>query len=116
MDPIAGKTIPRIVFWPGSYLDAAPAVVAAPSSPECAAQIFRRPHGFVARARACRGSLPRLCILAWRDDGVSLAFGDGGMALSRVAGAIHCPETVCLQTVKGGCDPGNVLIGGDPGQ
>jgi hypothetical protein len=27
MHPIAGKTIHRIVFWPGSYFDTAPAVV-----------------------------------------------------------------------------------------
>ena len=26
--PIAGKTVPRTVFWPGSYLDAASAVIA----------------------------------------------------------------------------------------
>ena len=31
--PFAGKTIPRIVFWPGSYFDAASAVIAAPSTP-----------------------------------------------------------------------------------
>ena len=31
--PFAGKTIPRIVFWPGLNFDAASAVVTAPSSP-----------------------------------------------------------------------------------
>ena len=39
MHPFAGKTIPRIIFWPGSYPDAALAVVTAPSSPE-RAEVF----------------------------------------------------------------------------
>ena len=83
--------------------DAASTVVSAPSSPERATQVFRRPQGFVARDRACRDSLPWLCILAGRDDCGSPAIGDGIMALSGVVGAV-------------GCDTGDVLISGDLGQ
>ena len=68
--PFAGKTIPRIVFWPGSYLDAAPAVISAPSSPEHPAEVFRRPQGLVARDGACRGRLPRPGVLARWNDGM----------------------------------------------
>ena len=83
--------------------DAAPAVVSAPSSPERAAEVFRRSQGLVARDRACRDGLPRLCILAGRDDCGGPAIGDGVMAFSGVVGAI-CGDT------------GDVLIGGDLGQ
>lgn len=65
-----------------SGLDAAPAVVAAPSSPERTTKVFRRPQGLVAGACACRDGLPGLCILAGWNDGVCPSFGDGIMALS----------------------------------
>jgi len=31
------------------------------------------------------------------------------MALAGVEGAVRCPATVCLQTVKGGSDAGDLL-------
>lgn len=37
--PIAGKTIPRIVFWPGSCLDAASTVVSVQFSPQRLTQV-----------------------------------------------------------------------------
>jgi hypothetical protein len=41
---------------------------------------------------------------------------NGVTALSGVVGAVRCPATVCWQTVRGGRDTGDVLIGGDLGQ
>ena len=91
--------------------DAAPAVVAAPSSPE------RRPRYFDARRASLRAAAPAVAAF----DG--LAFLRGGMtaaaprsALARVVSAIRCPATVCLKTVRGGGDAGDVLIGRDLAQ
>jgi len=64
--------------------DAALAVVAAPSSPERTAKVFRRPQGLVARDPTCGDSFPRLGVPAWRNDGDSTPFGDGIVALSGV--------------------------------
>ena len=38
--PFAGKTLPRSVFWPGAYFDAALAVATAPASPDGPAEAF----------------------------------------------------------------------------
>ena len=111
MHPFAGKTTPRIVFWPGSYLCAASAVVAAPSSSECTAEVFLRPQGLVARDGTGGDGLPRLRVLARWIDGGCARFGDGVVALSGVVGAVRCPATVCRQTVRGGGDTGDLLIG-----
>lgn len=35
---------------------------------------------------------------------------DGIMAIARVEGAVRCLAAVCLQTVRGGSDAGNLLI------
>ena len=35
---IAGKTVPRTVFWPGSYLGQTTSVIAAPPPPDRAAK------------------------------------------------------------------------------
>ena len=69
-------------------LDAASAVISAPSSPEGAAQVFRRPQGFVSGHGSGGDGLPRLRILAGRDDSVRAAVGDGVVALAGIVGAI----------------------------
>lgn len=72
-------------------------MVAAPSSPEPAPEIFRRPDGFVARNGTCCDSFPWLTVLARRDYCGSPPFGDCVVALARVVGAV-------------GGDAGNLLI------
>jgi len=69
-------------------LDAASAVVSAPSSPQSAAEILRGPQGLVARHGTSGDGLPRLRVLAGRDDGGSAALGDSIVALARVIGTI----------------------------
>ena len=76
MHPFAGKTIPRIVFWPGSYPDAALAVVAAPSSPE----------------RAVGGDAGDLLI--WRD--LAEQFGQHRGVARIAAGDFNSPNLQCL--------------------
>ena len=83
--------------------DAAAAVVSAPSSQECAAEVLRRPQRFVARDRACRDSLPWLGNLAGRGDCGSPAIGDCITALSGALDSVSC-------------DTADVLICADPGQ
>jgi hypothetical protein len=80
--------------------DAASAVVAAPFSPERSTEVFRCPQGFVARNCTCGDGLPRLGILARRDDSVGSAFGYGIVALARVVGPV-------------GGDTGDLLVGRD---
>ncbi len=69
-------------------LCATSAVVSAPSSPERASEVLRRPQRLVARDRACRFCLSRLGVLAGRDHGIGPAFGDGVVAFARVAGPV----------------------------
>jgi len=71
--------------------DAAPAVIAAPSSPDCAAEAFGCTQGLVARECAGTVRLPRLGILAGRDDCGCATGGCCVMALSGVEGAVRCP-------------------------
>lgn len=70
-------------------LDAAPAVISAPSSPERAAQMFRGAQGFVSGHDPGGDGLPRLRIPAGRDDGRSAALGNGVVALACVVGAVR---------------------------
>ena len=70
-------------------LDATPAVVSVPSSPEGSADVFRCPHGFVSRGGTGGDGLPKLCVLARRDDSVGAAIRDGIVASASVLGAIR---------------------------
>ena len=58
------KRVRGTVFWPGSYFDAAPAVIAAPSSPDRPAEAFCCAQGFVARSPP-----PCRAFTAWRSFG-----------------------------------------------
>jgi hypothetical protein len=68
--------------------DETSAVVSAPSSPERAAKAFRRAQGLVTSHGSGGDILPRLRVLAGRDDGMSAALGDRIMALAGVVGAV----------------------------
>ena len=68
--------------------DAAPTVIATPSSPQRAAEVFASPQRFVARHGAGSDRLPRLRILARWDDSMGATIGDRIMAFSGVAGAV----------------------------
>ena len=69
-------------------LCAAPAVISGQLSPECSSKILARSHGFVSRDGARRGWLPKLSILARRNDCSGSANGDYVMASARVIGSI----------------------------
>ena len=69
-------------------LDAASAVVSAPSSPEGPAKVFHRAQGLVSGHGSCGDGLARFGVLAGRDDGMGAAVGDGIVAFARVVGAI----------------------------
>ena len=66
-------------------------------SPESPSEILARPHSFVSRDGARRGWLPKLGILARRDDGCGPTRGDYVVASARIIGPI-------------GGDRGDVLI------
>ncbi len=68
-------------------LDAASAVVSAPSSPERPAEVFRCSQGFVSRYGPGDG-LPRLGVLAGRDHGVGPAVSNGIVAFARIVSAV----------------------------
>lgn len=70
-------------------LDAASAVISAPSSPDRAAEVFRCPQCFVSCDRTGGDRLPRLGVLAGWDDCVGTAIGDRVVALSSIVGAIR---------------------------
>ena len=113
---IAGKTIPRIVFRPGSYLDQASSVVAAPAAPDRAAEAAGGADGVVSGLRAGGGLQPWPRVLAGGNDGAGVPRrpsracnhalpGNGWRRGSpRVLRAVRCPATVCLQTTRGGTD------------
>lgn len=69
-------------------LDAASAVVSTPSSPERAAQVFRRAQGLISRHGSGGDRLPGLRVLAGRDDGMGTAICNRIVAYARVVGAI----------------------------
>lgn len=69
-------------------LDAAPAVVSAPSSPEHPAKVFGRTQGVVSRHGSGGDALLGLRVLAGRDDGVGYTLGDRIMALAGVVGTV----------------------------
>ena len=75
-------------------------MVSAPSSPDGPTEALGRTQGFVAGDCARGVWLPRIGILAGRNDGGSTAGGDGIVALAGIEG------TIC-------CDAGNFLIGRD---
>ena len=91
------ETLPEQFHTVDFRLCTASAVVAAPSSPECATEVFRRPEGLVARGGTSSGRLPRLGVLARRNDGVGTALCDRIVALASVIGTV-------------GSDAGNLLI------
>ena len=62
--------------------------VSAPVSPDGTAEIFRRPQGLVSGDCASGDALPRLRVLAGRDDGMGTAICNRIVAFSRVVGAI----------------------------
>ncbi len=81
-------------------LDAAPAVVSAPSSPERPSKVFGRTQGVVSRRAFVRhwsedngersggDALPGLRVLAGRDDSVGATLGDRIMAFAGVVGTV----------------------------
>lgn len=83
--PIAGETIPRIVFWPGSYLDAASGVVSGPALPERSTVMFGGTQGFIPEPGSRAVLFPRSPVLADRD---GLVADDGCMATTRVIGPV----------------------------
>ena len=80
-------------------LDAAPAVVSAPSSPEGPAEVFRGAQGLVSCGRASCDHLPRLGVPAGRDDGMGTAVSDGIVALAGVVGTV-CRDTADLLVIR----------------
>ena len=69
-------------------------------SPECSSEIFAGSYSFVSRDGPRRGWLPKLGVLARRDDGRGSASGNYVVASARVIGPI-------------GGDRGDLLIGGN---
>ena len=69
-------------------LDAAPAVVSTPSSPQGPVEILGCPQGLIARHSSSGGRLPGLRVLAGRDDGMGTAICNRIVALARVVGAV----------------------------
>ena len=67
-------------------LDAAPAVVAAPSEPERTAKVFRGAQGFVSGHGDSGDGLSRLRVLAGRDNSMGAAVGNGVVAFACVVG------------------------------
>ncbi len=65
----------------------APAVVSTSASPEHAAKVFRGAQCFVASRGTGSDSLPRLCVLTGRDDGMGASLSNGLVALASVLGA-----------------------------
>ena len=63
-------------------------VVSTPSSPERAAQVFRRAQGLISRHGSGGDRLPGLRVLAGRDDGMGTAICNRIVAFARVVGAI----------------------------
>ena len=81
-------------------LETAPAVIPAPSSPYGATQVSRCVDRFVSGDGSCTSWLPRLGVLARRNDSIGIPGSNGVMAFARVIGAV-------------GSDRTNVLIGRD---
>lgn len=69
-------------------LDAASAVISAPSSPQGTAQVSRCTHRFVSGDSSCALGFPRLGILAGRDDGMGATRGNRIMAFARVVASV----------------------------
>jgi len=82
-------------------LNAPPAVVSAPSSPERTANVFRGVHGFVSGHGSSGDGLPWLGVLARWDDSVGTTIGDRVGALARVVGAIcrHATNLLILRNL-----------------
>jgi hypothetical protein len=74
-------------------LDAASAMVSAPSSPERAAQVLVGAQGLVSRHGSGGDRLPGLRVLAGRDNGMGAAVGNGIVTLTCVIGAISRDAT-----------------------
>lgn len=74
-------------------LNAASAVVSAPSSPECAAQVFRRAQSLVLHHSSSGDRFPGLCVFVGRDDGTGTAICNRIVAFARVIGAISRDAT-----------------------
>ena len=69
-------------------LDAAPAVVTTPVSPDGAAEVFRSSQGLVSGHRTRGDGLPRLGVFAGWDDGMGAAVSDGIVAFASIIGAV----------------------------
>ena len=92
------------------------AVVSAPISPDCAAEVFRGAQGLVARDGTRRGRFPGFGISAGWDDGGGAPIGDDIVAIARVVSAVHCPAGDCMQSPRGGGDAADLLIRRDLAQ
>ena len=68
--------------------DAAPAMVFTPSSPERAAQVFRRTQSLVSRHGSSGDRPPGLRVLAGWNDGMGTEICNRIVAFARVVGAI----------------------------
>jgi hypothetical protein len=80
---------------PHLRLDPASDVVSGPALPECPAIVLGGAQSFVSRDCGRAVLFPRAPVLADRDDRGGLAVDDGGVASSRVTGAVHCPAGSC---------------------
>ena len=76
-------------------LDAAPAVVSAPSSPQGPAEVFGGPQDLVSRSGTGGDGLPRLRVLTGRDHSVGAAICDDIVALAGVVGTV-CGDAASL--------------------
>ena len=72
-------------------LDTASAVVSAPVSPDCAAEVFRSSQGLVSGHRTRGDGLPRLGVFAGWDDGMGTAVSDCVVAFAGIIGTV-CGE------------------------
>ncbi len=79
-------------------LDAAPAVISAPSSPDGTARLLRGAQGFVSGHGARARGLPRFGGPAGRDDGGCVSSSDCRVTLPAVAGAVSRHGTGLLFT------------------
>jgi hypothetical protein len=92
------------------------AVVSAPISPDCAAEVFRGAQGLVARDGTRRCWFPGFGISAGWNDGMSASIGDDIVTIARVVSAVHCPAGDCMQSPRGGGDAADLLIRRDLAQ
>ena len=96
--PIAGKTVPRTVFWPGSYLDPTSGMVPGPALPERPAVTPGGGQGRISGDRGRAILFPTPPVLADRDDRGGLTVDDRGVAAAGVIRTIggHAADLLIL--------------------